>query len=162
MRIAAYTGTFDPLTLGHLDIIRRAAGLSDRLVIGVATKSSKAPLFTLDERVAAIRRETQGVGGAIEVRSFDGLAVEFARAVGARFVVRGLRSGTDLDYEGQMAAMNGMMAPEIETIFLVATPALRPIASSLVKEVARGGGVLEPFLPPTIAADVRARLSERP
>jgi len=154
--IAVYTGSFDPLTLGHLDIIRRALGLADRLVLGVANNSSKSPLFMLEERVALLRQETEGLG-AVEVREFSGLAVDFARAVGARFIVRGLRSGSDLDYERPMAAMNATMAPEIETIFLAAAPAFAHIASSLVKDVARGGGDVDLFVPPAVAAQIRAR-----
>ena len=156
-RIAVYTGTFDPPTLGHLDIIRRAIRLADRLVIGVSTNSSKSPLFTLEQRVALLKQEVDRIEGAIEVRDFEGLAVSFARSVGAAFVVRGLRSGTDLDYESPMAAMNATMAPEIETIFLAAAPAFAHIASSLVKDVARGGGDIEHFVPPAIAAEIRAR-----
>jgi pantetheine-phosphate adenylyltransferase len=156
-RIAVYTGTFDPPTLGHLDIIKRAIKLADKLVIGVATNSSKSPLFTLEQRVALLKQEVAGMNGAIEVRDFEGLAVSFARSVGAAFVVRGLRSGTDLDYESPMAAMNATMAPEIETIFLAAAPAYAHIASSLVKDVARGGGDIEHFVPPAIAAEIRAR-----
>jgi len=154
--IAVYTGSFDPLTLGHQDIIRRALRLADRLVLGVANNSSKSPLFTLEERVALLRQETEGLG-AVEVREFSGLAVDFARAVGARFIVRGLRSGSDLDYERPMAAMNATMAPEIETIFLAAAPAFAHIASSLVKDVARGGGDVDLFVPPAVAAQIRAR-----
>jgi len=155
-RIAVYTGTFDPPTLGHLDLIRRALGLADRLVLGVANNSSKSPLFTLEERVELLRQETAGLG-AVEVREFGGLAVDFARAVGARFIVRGLRNGSDLDYESPMAAMNASMAPEIETLFLVAAPAFAHIASSLVKDVARGGGDVDLFVPAAVAAQIRAR-----
>lgn len=155
-RVAVYTGTFDPPTLGHIDIIRRALGLADRLVLGVANNSTKSPLFTLDERVALLQQETQGMG-TVEVREFSGLAVDFARAVGARFIVRGLRSGSDLDYESPMAAMNATMAPQIETIFLAAAPAFAHIASSLVKDVARGGGDVDLFVPPAVAAQIRAR-----
>ena len=155
-RVAVYTGTFDPLTLGHVDIIRRAVNLTDRLVIGVSTNSSKTPLFTIEQRVAALRREVAAIEGDIEVREFAGLAVDFARSVGARFVVRGLRGGTDLDYERPMAAMNATMAPEIETIFLAAAPAYAHIASSLVKDVARGGGDIEHFVPAAVAAEIRA------
>jgi pantetheine-phosphate adenylyltransferase len=154
--VGVYTGSFDPLTLGHLDIIRRASALADRLVIGVSTNSTKAPLFTLEQRVAIVRREASAVSDAIDVREFTGLAVDFAAAVGARFVVRGLRSGADLDYEVPMATMNGLMAPAIETIFLAASPATGFIASSLVKDVARGGGRVELFVPPGVAADIRA------
>ncbi len=156
-RVAVYTGSFDPLTLGHLDIIRRAATLADRLVIGVTTNSAKSPLFPVEQRVAALERETAGIGGTIEVTAFDGLAVTFAASVGAQFIVRGLRSGTDLDYESPMAAMNAAMAPEIETIFLVSAPALRHIASSLVKDVARGEGDVAHFVPASVAAEIRAR-----
>ncbi len=156
-QIAVYTGTFDPPTLGHLDIIRRALKIADRLVIGVSTNSSKSPLFSLEQRVALLQREVAAVGENVEVREFGGLAVAFARSVGAKIVVRGLRSGTDLDYESPMAAMNAVMAPEIETIFLVATPAFAHIASSLVKDVARGGGVVEHFVPAAVAEEIRAR-----
>jgi pantetheine-phosphate adenylyltransferase len=157
-RIACFTGTFDPLTLGHLDLIRRAAKLADRLIIGISTNSLKAPLFTLEERLAIVRIEAATVSPDVEVRTYDGLAVDFARVVGAHFVVRGLRSGTDLDYESQMAAMNGIMAPEVDTVFLDAAPAVRPIASSLVKDVARGGGPVEAFVPPAVAEAIRAKL----
>ena len=157
-RVAVYTGTFDPPTLGHLDIIKRAIKLADKLVIGVSTNSLKSPLFTLEQRVAALEREVTGIDGEIAVREFGGLAVTFARSVGAQFVVRGLRSGTDLDYESPMAAMNGTMAPEIETVFLVAAPAFAHIASSLVKDVARGGGDIDHFVPARVAAEIRAHV----
>jgi pantetheine-phosphate adenylyltransferase len=156
-RVAVYTGTFDPPTFGHLDIIKRAIKLADKLVIGVSTNSSKSPLFTREQRVALLKAEVAAIDGAIEVRDFEGLAVAFARSVGAEVVVRGLRSGTDLDYESPMAAMNATMAPEIETIFLAASPAFAHIASSLVKDVARGGGDIEHFVPPAVAAEIRAR-----
>ena len=156
-RTAVYTGTFDPPTLGHLDLSRRAAGLVDRLVIGVANNSSKSPLFALEQRVRLLEQAVAGLGGVIEVRSFDGLAIDFARTVGAHLIVRGLRSGADLDYETPMAAMNGVMAPEIDTVFLVAKPAFAHIASSLVKDVARGGGAIEHFVPPAVAAEIVAR-----
>lgn len=154
-RVAVYTGTFDPPTLGHIDIARRALTLADKLVIGVATNNAKSPLFTLEQRVALLQQEVAGMG-VVEVRAFEGLAVDFARSVGARMLVRGLRSGTDLDYERPMAAMNTTMAPEVETIFLVASPALAHIASSLVKDVARGGGNVDLFVPPAVAAQIRA------
>ncbi|WP_420139186.1 pantetheine-phosphate adenylyltransferase [Sphingomonas sp.] len=155
-RVAVYTGTFDPLTLGHVDIIRRAARLADRLIVGVSTNSLKSPLFTLDQRVASLRREVATIASHIDVQEFAGLAVAFAQTVGAQFVVRGLRSGTDLDYESAMAAMNGTMTPQIDTVFLVAAPAFAPIASSLVKDVARGGGSIEHFVPAAVAAEIRA------
>lgn len=158
-RIGIYPGTFDPPTLGHLDIIGRAARLVDRLVVGVFTNASKSPLFGLDERLAIMSREVAGLPGTIEVTACSGLLVDFARQAGAQAIVRGLRSGTDFDYEAQMAGMNAMLAGEIETIFLVAAPALQPIASSLVKEVARGGGDISGFVTPAVAADVAARLA---
>ena len=155
-RVAVYTGTFDPLTLGHVDIIRRAARLTDKLVIGVSTNSLKSPLFTLEQRVASLRREVAAIASNIVVQEFAGLAVQFAELVGAQFVVRGLRSGTDLDYESAMAAMNAKMTPEVDTVFLVAAPAFASIASSLVKDVARGGGSIEHFVPAAVAAEIRA------
>ena len=156
-RVAVYTGTFDPPTLGHLDLIRRALRVAEKLVIGVATNSSKTPLFTLEQRVRLLKAEVAGIEGDIEVRAFDGLAVAFARAEGAQIIVRGLRNGTDLDYESPMAAMNATMTPDIETIFLAAAPAFAHIASSLVKDVARGGGDIEHFVSPAVAAEIRAR-----
>jgi len=156
-RVAVYTGTFDPPTLGHLDIIRRATAIVDKLVIGVADNSLKTPLFMREQRVALLEGEVARIEGEIEVKAFDGLAVTFARSVGARIVVRGLRSGTDLDYESPMAAMNATMAPELETIFLVAAPAFAHIASSLVKDVARAGGDVDLFVPPAVAAQIHTR-----
>ena len=156
-RVAVYTGTFDPPTFGHLDIIRRALRIADRLVIGVATNSSKTPLFTLDQRVSLLKGEVTGMEGDIEVRAFEGLAVAFAQKMGAQMIVRGLRSGADLDYESPMAAMNATMAPEIDTVFLAAAPAFAHIASSLVKDVARGGGDIDHFVPPAVAAEIRAQ-----
>lgn len=157
-RVAAYTGTFDPLTLGHLDIIRRAALLFDRLVVGIPAQSSKSPLFTLDQRLEQVRCEVAALPGDVDVRAFEGLAVSFASSIGAHVIVRGLRSGADFDYEDQMAAMNAKMAPDIETVFLVASPQYRSIASSLVKQVAQAEGNIDFFVPPAVAADIRARL----
>jgi len=156
-RVGIYPGSFDPLHLGHLSIIRRAARMVGRLVVGVAVNPSKSPLFDLDQRVATIARETAGMG-AIEAVPFTGLAIAFARAHGATLLIRGLRSGTDLDYEDQMAGMNAAMAPEVETVFLLAEPALRPIASSLVRDVARLGGDVTNFVPPAVAREMAARL----
>jgi pantetheine-phosphate adenylyltransferase len=156
-RVAVYTGSFDPPTLGHLDVIRRAAALVDRLVVGVGANAAKAPIFSQDERVARVRRETAEVQG-VEVKAFDGLAVAFARAEGAGLIVRGLRSAADFDYEAPMAAMNRAMAGEIETIFLPADPALAAITASLVRDVARGRGAVERFVSAGVAADLRARM----
>lgn len=156
--VGAYPGTFDPLHLGHLSIIRRAARLVDRLVVGVATNPSKSPLFTLDERVAAVARETAGFG-RVDVVPFRGLVVAFARAHGAGVLVRGLRSATDLDYEAQMAGMNARLAPDVETLFLLAEPALQPIASSLVRDVARLGGDVSAFVTAAVREEVAAKLA---
>jgi len=154
-----YPGTFDPVTLGHMDIIRRGARLVDRLVIGVATNPSKSPLFTLDERVAHVRRETADLAN-VEVVPFDALLIHFAAAVGARVIIRGLRAVADFEYEFQMAGMNQQLSAEIETVFLMADVALQPIASRLVKEIASYGGAIDRFVSPAIAFDVRCRLEE--
>lgn len=159
-RLAVYTGTFDPPTLGHLDIVARAAALFDRLVIGVGANSSKRQaLFAPEERIAIVRREVAGLGPDIEVLPFEGLAVEFAAALGASAIVRGLRGAADLGFEAPMAGMNRTMAPDIDTVFLVAAPALSAIASSLVKDVAHGGGDVAKFVTAAVAADIRARIA---
>ena len=159
MRIGVYPGTFDPITLGHMDIIRRGAKLVDRLVIGVATNPSKSPMFTLDERVAQVRRETADLGSAVEVVSFDALLMKFAEAQGAQVIVRGLRAVADFEYEFQMAGMNQQLNAAIETLFLMADVALQPIASRLVKEIAIYGGDITPFVPPSVAHDVTERVA---
>jgi pantetheine-phosphate adenylyltransferase len=159
-RVGVYPGTFDPPTLGHFDIIGRAARLVDRLVVGVTTNPSKSPLFTLDERMALIRDEAAAAGASVEVVPFDRtLLVDFARAHAAAVIVRGLRSGTDFDYELQMAGLNARLAPELETVFLAAAPALQPIASSLVKEIARLGGDVTGFVTPAVRAAMTAKLA---
>ncbi len=159
MRIGVYPGTFDPITLGHMDIIRRGAKLVDKLVIGVATNPSKSPMFTLDERVAQVRRETDGLDHNIEVVSFDALLMKFAESQGAQVIVRGLRAVADFEYEFQMAGMNQQLNPNIETVFLMADVALQPIASRLVKEIAIYGGDITKFLPPRVAAEVAERVA---
>jgi pantetheine-phosphate adenylyltransferase len=156
-RVGVYPGTFDPLTLGHMDIIRRGAKLVDRLVIGVATNPSKSPLFSLDERVAHVRRETADIAN-VDVTPFNALLIHFAGEVGASVIVRGLRAVADFEYEFQMAGMNQQLSAEIETVFLMADVALQPIASRLVKEIATYGGAIDRFVSPAIAADVYARL----
>ena len=158
MRIGVYPGTFDPITLGHMDIISRGAKLVDKLIIGVATNPSKSPLFTLDERVAHVRRETAGIGN-VDVVSFDALLMHFAEAQGASMIVRGLRAVADFEYEFQMAGMNQQLNAEIETVFLMADVALQPIASRLVKEIASYGGTIDKFVSPAIAAEVTARIA---
>ena len=151
-RAGVYPGTFDPITNGHLDIIGRAARVFDRLVIGVAESAGKGPLFTLAERVELVRAEADIIarrtGSAIEVVSFQGLLVHFARRAGAQVIIRGLRAVTDFDYEFQMAGMNYRLDPDIEIVFLMASERHQFISSSLVKEIARLGGDVSSFVPP--------------
>jgi pantetheine-phosphate adenylyltransferase len=151
LRVGLYPGTFDPVTNGHLDVIARAARLLDKLVVGVAINTGKGPLFTLNERVEMVEAEIAGIatdnGMVIEVMPFDTLLVDFARRVGASMIVRGLRAVSDYDYEVQMAGMNYRMAPDIETVFLMASERHQFIASRLVKEVAILGGDISSFVP---------------
>lgn len=159
MKIAVYPGTFDPITLGHLDIIRRGAHLVDKLVIGVTTNPSKEPMFAVAERLAMVRREVAGIGNSLSVVEFDSLLMDFAESQGASMILRGLRAVADFEYEFQMAGMNQQLNDEIETIFLMADVSLQPIASKLVKEIARFGGNIDKFVTPAVAADVRGHLS---
>ena len=158
MRIGVYPGTFDPVTLGHLDIIRRAAHLVDRLVIGVTTNPSKSPMFSLDERLEMVRRETADCSGDLRVVAFDSLLMTFAEREGASMIIRGLRAVADFEYEFQMAGMNQQLNADIETVFLMADVSLQPIASKLVKEIALYDGDIGPFVPPAVAAQVRERV----
>ncbi len=151
-RIGLYPGTFDPVTNGHIDIIARSARLMDKLVIGVAINTGKGPLFSLEERVELVQAEVREIanrnGNVIEVQPFQGLLIDFARKLGACMIVRGLRAVSDFDYEFQMAGMNYRMAPDIETVFLMASERHQFIASRLVKEVAALGGDITSFVPP--------------
>lgn len=160
-RIGVYPGTFDPITLGHLDIIRRGAKLVDRLIIGVTTNPSKNPMFTPEERMASVRREVadQGIDN-VEVVGFNALLMKFARKQGASVIVRGLRAVADFEYEYQMAGMNQQLDAEIETVFLMADVGLQPIASKLVKEIALFGGDISGFVTPTIRDEVIARVEK--
>jgi pantetheine-phosphate adenylyltransferase len=159
MKTAVYPGTFDPITLGHMDIIRRAAHLADRLVIGVTTNPSKSPMFTVEERLAMVEREVAGVAdGRVSVVAFDSLLMDFAVREGASMIVRGLRAVADFEYEFQMAGMNQQLNASIETVFLMADVSLQPIASKLVKEIATYGGDIGKFVTPAVAAEVRARV----
>ena len=160
MKTAVYPGTFDPITLGHMDIIRRAAHLVDRLVIGVTTNPSKSPMFTVDERLATVQREIADVPGEIGVVAFDSLLMDFAEREGASMIVRGLRAVADFEYEYQMAGMNQQLNDDIETVFLMADVSLQPIASKLVKEIALFGGEISRFVTPAVAAEVRARVEQ--
>jgi len=159
VRTGVYPGTFDPVTLGHIDIIRRGAKLVDRLVIGVATNPSKSPMFTLDERMAIIQREVADFEGEIHVVSFDSLLMDFAEREGASVIVRGLRAVSDFEYEYQMTGMNQQINDRIETVFLMADVSLQPIASRWVKEIAIYGGPIDKFVPPRVAIDVAARVA---
>lgn len=159
-RIGVYPGTFDPVTLGHMDIIRRGAKLVDRLVIGVTTNPSKSPMFTLDERLAMVEREVSGVEGDISVVAFDALLMTFAERQGASVIVRGLRAVADFEYEYQMAGMNQQINPRVETVFLMADVALQPIASRLVKEIALYGGNIAKFVPESVREEVVARVEK--
>ena len=156
-RIGVYPGTFDPLTLGHLDIIRRGAHLVDRLVIGVTTNPSKSPMFSVAERLAMVAREIAD-RPSVSVVEFDSLLMDFAEREGASLILRGLRAVADFEYEYQMAGMNQQLNDRIETVFLMADVCLQPIASRLVKEIARYGGAIDKFVTPAVAADVAARL----
>jgi pantetheine-phosphate adenylyltransferase len=157
-RIGVYPGTFDPITLGHMDIIRRGAKLVDRLVIGVTTNPSKSPMFSLPERMAIVEREVAGVDTEIRVVSFDSLLMDFAEREGASMIVRGLRAVADFEYEYQMAGMNQQLNDRIETVFLMADVALQPIASRLVKEIAIFGGEIGKFVTPAVRDEMVARV----
>jgi pantetheine-phosphate adenylyltransferase len=159
-RTGVYPGTFDPITLGHMDIIRRGATLVDRLVIGVTTNPSKSPMFSIAERMAMVQREVECIGGEIHVVSFDSLLMDFAEREGAKVIIRGLRAVADFEYEYQMAGMNQQINPRVETVFLMADVSLQPIASRLVKEIALYGGPIDRFVTPTVAAEVAARVEK--
>jgi len=160
-RIGIYPGTFDPITLGHSDIIRRGAKLVDRLIIGVTTNPSKDPMFSTEERLDMVKREVAVLGIAnVEVVGFNALLVKFADKVGAKVIVRGLRAVADFEYEYQMAGMNQQLDDDVETIFLMADVSLQPIASKLVKEIALFGGDITPFVSADVRQDVSTRVSK--
>ncbi|HTG64250.1 MAG TPA: pantetheine-phosphate adenylyltransferase [Sphingomicrobium sp.] len=159
-RVGVYPGTFDPITLGHLDIIRRGAHLVDQLVIGVTTNPSKEPMFTVEERLAMVSREVSDIEG-IRVVEFDSLLMDFAEREGASLILRGLRAVADFEYEYQMAGMNQQLNDDIETVFLMADVSLQPIASRLVKEIAVYGGSIDKFVTPGVAAEVAAKLAKK-
>jgi len=164
MRVGLYPGSFDPVTLGHVDIVRRAAHLVDRLVIAVGTHHDKHPLFSADERVALAREVLEPVakelGMALSVTTYDSLTVEAAKTAKAAVVIRGLRDAGDFDYEMQMAGMNAALAPEIETVFLASTPGTRHIAASLVRQIAAMGGDVSSFVPPIVGAALKLKFSK--
>ena len=160
-RIAFYSGSFDPMTNGHLDVMMHAAALCDRLVVGVGTHPSKSGLFTVEERLAMIREAAGDLlsreNCELEAVAFSGLAIEAARAAGAGIIVRGLRDSTDFDYEMQMAGMNGAMAPELRTVFLPASSPVRPITATLVRQIAQMGGEVAPFAPANVVKALMAK-----
>jgi len=160
-RIGVYPGTFDPITLGHMDIIRRGAKLVDELVIGVTTNAAKSPMFSDDERIAMVEREVASIGDAsIRVVGFNSLLMDFAESVGATTVIRGIRGVTDFEYEYQLTGMNRQLNNRVETLFLMADVSLQPIASRLVKEIAIYGGEIGKFVTPTIRDEVVARVAK--
>ena len=159
-RVGVYPGTFDPITLGHMDIIRRGAKLVDKLVIGVTTNISKSPMFSDDERLEMVRRECAGIDTEIVVTGFNSLLMDFAESQGASIIIRGLRAVADFEYEYQMAGMNQQINPRVETVFLMADVSLQPIASRLVKEIALYGGPIRKFVSPTICQQVVERVGE--
>lgn len=154
-RVAVYSGTFDPITLGHEDVIRRAAGLFDRLIVAVAVAHHKKTLFSLDERLAMVA-EALADCPAVQVLPFEGLIMDFCRAHGAVAVVRGIRNMTDFDYEAQMAAMNARLLPTVETLFLLPRPTVQCISSTLVREIAKLGGDVGGMVGPGVAQRLRA------
>jgi pantetheine-phosphate adenylyltransferase len=157
-RVAVYPGSFDPITKGHEDLIQRSLGFVDKVVVAVAVNVAKQPLFSVDERVALIR---QCVGDKrVEVQSFEGLLVEFAKKIGATVIVRGLRAVSDFEYEFQMALMNRNLGPEIETVFLVPAFDLTYLSSSLVREVARFGGDVSPLVHPAVQQALKRKFAK--
>lgn len=163
-RTALYAGSFDPVTNGHLDVVRQACRLVQRLVISVGIHPGKAPLFPAEERLELLRQTCGPLAAAegteLVVDTFDDLAVNAARRCGASLFIRGLRDGTDLDYEMQLAGMNGTMAPEVQTVFLPASIHVRPITATLVRQIAAMGGDVGPFVPPAVAESLAARFSK--
>ena len=159
-RVGVYPGTFDPITLGHMDIIKRGARLVDELIIGVTTNIAKSPMFGDDERIAMVEREVAGLKDCtIRVVGFNSLLMDFADAMGASVVIRGIRGVTDFEYEYQLTGMNRQLNDHVETVFLMADVALQPIASRLVKEIAIYGGDIAKFVSPSVRDDVVERIA---
>lgn len=160
-RTAFYAGSFDPFTNGHADVLKGALTIADNIVIGIGVQASKQPVFSFEERVALIdewaKEELGSDASRLRVVSFKGLLVNVAPEHGASLLVRGLRDGTDLDYEMQMAGMNGAMAPQLQTVFLPASPAVRTITATLVRQIASMGGNIRPFVPANVAALLEAK-----
>ena len=159
MTKAVYAGTFDPLTFGHLDIIKRASGVFDDLVVAATDNPGKAPMFSLDERLAMIEG-ILGTDTRISVQTFSGLLVDFIRKVGARVVVRGLRAASDFDYEFEMATMNRTLDKDMETVFFVSSPEFMFVSSSLIREIAQAGGDITPYVPTGVRDAIMSKLGE--
>src|SRR6201992_1973888 len=162
-RIALYPGSFDPVTNGHLDVVRNAVGLSDRLVVAIGIHPGKKPLFSAEERLEMIKEVfgpvAASAGCAFEAITYDDLVVTAAKRAGATILIRGLRDGTDLDYEMQMAGMNETMAPEVRTVFLPASPTVRPITATLVRQIAGMGGDVSNFVPKAVAKRLKTKFA---
>ena len=160
-KTALYAGSFDPVTNGHLDVVRGATRLADALVLAIGVHPGKTPMFTADERKAMLEEccapFARAAGCALAVTTFDDLVVTAAKRAGATLLIRGLRDGTDLDYEMQMAGMNGAMEPEVQTVFLPASPQVRPITATLVRQIAGMGGDVSAFVPASVAARLQAK-----
>jgi pantetheine-phosphate adenylyltransferase len=164
VRIALYAGSFDPVTNGHLDVVRQAARLADRLVLAIGVHPGKAPLFSADERLAMLQETCAGVAREAKCElacvTFSGLVVDAARKAGATILIRGLRDATDFDYEMQMAGMNATIAPAVQTVFLPASPAARPITATLVRQIAGMGGDVSAFVPAPVAARLKKKFAK--
>jgi pantetheine-phosphate adenylyltransferase len=162
-RIALYPGSFDPVTNGHLDVVRHAVGLCDRLVVAIGVHPGKKPLFSVEERLEMLQEVFGPVaakaGCALDCITFDDLAVTAAQRVGATILIRGLRDGTDLDYEMQMAGMNETMVPDVHTVFVPASPTVRPITATLVRQIAGMGGDVSAFVPKAVATRLKSKLA---
>jgi pantetheine-phosphate adenylyltransferase len=164
-RTALFAGSFDPVTNGHLDLVRQAVRLADRLVVAIGTHPGKTPLFTVEERLAMLQETcapvAQAAGCEFSATTFDDLVVTAAQRAGATLLIRGLRSGTDLDYEMEMAGMNGVMVPDVQTVFLPATPLVRPITATLVRQIASMGGDVSHFVPSVVADRLKAKFAAK-
>jgi pantetheine-phosphate adenylyltransferase len=160
-RIALYPGSFDPVTNGHLDVVRHAVTLCDRLIVAIGVNSSKKPLFSTEERLAMVRAVftpvAQKAGCALDCTTYDKLTVTAAQQAGATIIIRGLRDGTDLDFEMQIAGMNETMAPDVHTVFVPASAAVRPITATLVRQIAGMGGDVSAFVPPAVAMSLKTK-----